>query len=144
MESGGKSIFSVMTRADWILIACSLMIAFFGIFMTFMWDGWFVKADSVRHAVIRMDNSVVKTIELDDRRELVKVSLGDGNEVVLEIDDGRIRVAPESGHCPLGHCIRTGWIHRFGQAIVCVPNKMVISIEGGSDVQSEALDGVVF
>lgn len=145
MESNRKYLLSVMTRADWVLIVCSLMIALLGIYATFMWDGWFVEASSARYAVVRVNNSVVKTIRLDENKgELVSISLGSDNEAVLEVDDGRIRVSDASHLCPLGYCARAGWINRVGEIIVCVPNKMVISIEGGSGVQSEALDGVVF
>jgi len=145
MEYGRKYLLSIMTPADWVLIMCLLAFALLGIYATFMWDGWFVEAGGTRHAVVRVEHGVVKNIRLDgNKKEIVRVPLGSDNEAILEVDEGKIRVSDESHHCPLGYCIRTGWVSRVGQSIVCVPNKMVISIEGGSGEPSEDLDGVVF
>jgi len=44
--------------------------------------------------------------------------------------------------CPLHICSQTGWIERPGELIACVPNKLVITIEGGKKPPSDALDGV--
>lgn len=56
--------------------------------------------------------------------------------VVLEHGDGAIRVlrAPCPGHL----CMRQGVVHRSGEKLVCVPSRVVVTIEGGSS----AMDGI--
>ncbi len=44
------------------------------------------------------------------------------------IKDGRVRVI--EAPCPLRLCMRRGWIRNKGEQIICVPNKVLIRIEG--------------
>lgn len=53
----------------------------------------------------------------------------------LEVREGRVRMVDSA--CPDKLCVRTGWISRPGESIVCLPNRVVIEIvggEGGPDV----------
>ena len=38
----------------------------------------------------------------------------------------------ETANCPDRVCVRSGYITKAGQSIVCVPNRLIISITGGS------------
>lgn len=42
--------------------------------------------------------------------------------------------------CPQGICSHVGWIEHPGDAIVCLPNRLVLTIVGGD--AAEMLDGV--
>ncbi len=54
-----------------------------------------------------------------------------GGQAVLEYGEGMIRISPDKpDFCPQRICIRMGWISRPGQTIVCVPNRMVITVLG--------------
>ena len=55
----------------------------------------------------------------------------------VEISEGRVRVVESP--CPNKLCIRMGWIERSGQAIVCLPNKVALTL-GGED--REGVDAV--
>ena len=44
---------------------------------------------------------------------------------------GRIRV--ESADCPDQVCVDQGWISDGTVPVVCLPNRLVIQIEGGGD-----------
>jgi len=48
---------------------------------------------------------------------------------VLEVERGRIRVS--KADCPDGICIRQGWRSGGLMPIVCLPNRMVVTFEGG-------------
>ena len=54
-----------------------------------------------------------------------------GNTNRVEIKDGRVRMIEAS--CPNHLCIRQGWISLEGQSIVCLPNKVVVRIEGSGN-----------
>jgi hypothetical protein len=56
----------------------------------------------------------------------------------LEISGGRVRMIDSA--CPDKLCVRSGWISRQGESIVCLPNRVVIEItggEGGPDVVNQ-------
>jgi len=60
-------------------------------------------------------------------------------EATIEARDGRVRILPMSeAVCPLGICWATGWIGRTGQSIVCLPNRIVITLRG----RAPLVDGV--
>lgn len=64
-------------------------------------------------------------------RALVRIPAGAGSEATLEIlETGKVRVVEST--CPDKVCVRTGWISRPGQAIVCLPNRIVVRIEGSA------------
>ena len=54
-----------------------------------------------------------------------------GNTNKIEIRDGRVRMLEAS--CPNHLCIRQGWIRFEGQSIVCLPNKVTVTVRGASD-----------
>lgn len=56
--------------------------------------------------------------------------------VVLEHGEGSVRVlrAPCPGHL----CMRQGVVHRSGEKLVCVPSRVVVTIEGGTS----AMEGI--
>ena len=62
----------------------------------------------------------------------------------LIIKDGRAYMAQAS--CPDGYCLgqhkSSGGINRSDQTIVCLPNKVVVSVTGGSSKDEELPDAV--
>lgn len=66
------------------------------------------------------------------------VVIGDEeNYNVLVISGGEAYI--EEASCPDNICVKSGKVSLEGQTIVCLPNKVAISIEGG---KSSGLDGV--
>ena len=47
-------------------------------------------------------------------------------KVVIEIKDKKVRVKESS--CPNQVCVKTGWIKRSGEIIVCAPNELTVRI----------------
>ncbi|MCS7231397.1 MAG: NusG domain II-containing protein [Elusimicrobiota bacterium] len=46
---------------------------------------------------------------------------------VIEIKNKKVRV--KTSNCPFQVCVHTGWISNAYQQIICIPNKIYISIE---------------
>ena len=66
--------------------------------------------------------------------------LGKDREYTVEDGDHRNtivirsgRVCMESANCPDQVCVRTGWIEYEGETIVCLPHKIVVSLNGGGN-----------
>ena len=51
-----------------------------------------------------------------------------GGTNTMVIEDGKVHM--EDAECPDKLCIHMGTISYTGQAIICLPNKLVITIEG--------------
>ena len=72
----------------------------------------------------------------EDAEELIVT--GYGGKSYLEISGGMVRMIDSA--CPDKLCVKTGWISRPGESIVCLPNRVVIEIksgEGGPDVVNQ-------
>lgn len=75
-------------------------------------------------------------IGLDQVKEPYTIDVGGKYTNQIEVEPGRIRVA--QADCPDQICVGMGWISGGGAPIVCLPNGLVIEIEGGQD----DIDGV--
>ncbi|MDO8880014.1 MAG: NusG domain II-containing protein [Coriobacteriia bacterium] len=110
-----------MTRADRIVIAVIAVVAVVS---------WPVvvsagAADATRVAIAGPGG--VTTRNLDSNEELAIV--GARGEVVVRIADGAVAVT--EADCPDHTCVRTGRISAPGSVIACVPNGVIVRIEGG-------------
>ncbi len=80
---------------------------------------------------------LVKKIHLDTVTTPYTFTVGDDNHYnVVSVEQGRICVSEAS--CPDHVCMKTGWISDGAVPIVCLPNELVIKVEGGA-----AADGSV-
>lgn len=111
------------TRNDFIFIgAVVLLCVFVGLaFYFFRADG-----DSVR---VSVDGEIYGEFSLNENRTVQIISEGGYN--VLVIENGRAYV--ESASCPDGICAAHKPISRDGESIVCLPNKVVITVNVGDD-----------
>lgn len=78
-------------------------------------------------AVIEVDNLPVQTILLDPSAEkrTIKVT-GVRGESIVEVDGQFVRMVDSA--CPDKVCVHAGRKSRPGDAIVCLPNRVVIKI----------------
>jgi hypothetical protein len=89
-------------------------------------------------AVISMDGKVIKTINLDTLTEPIKIEINGRYSQVIYAEQGRICFG--ESECPYKSCVKMGWISKRGSTAVCLPNRVIIKIEGTSD----ETDGVVY
>jgi hypothetical protein len=101
------------------------------------------KADTQnRNIVVRVDNKLEKSIPLDNQIEskIYKFMFSKGIGYV-EVKNGKVRMLEMYEKiCPNGICSDTGWIDKAYQSIVCLPNNIIVTIEGaeydGVDAQA--------
>ena len=84
------------------------------------------------NAVVYHNNHLYGVYSLSQEKV---IKIREGN--ILEITGGKIRMKEAS--CPDQICRKQGWIKSRGESIICLPNKVVITLEG----TEEELDGVV-
>ena len=72
------------------------------------------------------NNKLLATYTLNQK--ISKKINGTKGETEIIIDNGRARFA--SSPCPKKYCIHQAWINKANQTVVCIPNKISISIIG--------------
>ena len=89
-------------------------------------------------AVITLDGEVLDEIDLTQVQEPYSFTVTgkDGLTNTVLVGPGRIRV--EKADCPDQICVHQGYISDGSQPIVCLPNRLIIQIQGGGDALDAA------
>lgn len=116
---------------DKIIIAVLLILSFIpaGILMILESN------DENNSIVIKVDNKIVKEIPLNniDSSKIYEFNFKD-DVGYIEVDNGRVRMLEmDKEICPNAICSDTAWIDKRYQNIVCLPNKIIVTIEGNED-----------
>ncbi len=112
----------IFRKYDVIIIAVALVAAAMGFILTFF-------RPAGQYIDIAVDGEVVHTMPLaaDGRYELL------GNTVVVEGGAARMKWAD----CPDKLCVGHREVSRKGETIVCLPNRVTVTVRGGrSDVDA--------
>ena len=114
-----------------IILTVSLLLLSFG---SMAWTGRFYEGG--KHVVVEVDGKRVLELPLD--RDDVREVTGSLGKTVINIKDKEVFINKSA--CENKICIGMGHIHYAGEVIVCVPNRVFVTIKGnGGD---ESLDGV--
>jgi hypothetical protein len=115
-----------LTRGDKVLIGILLALSVASLFVirSIISSGDVAMVEVGGRPICRLDLTV-------DTRRSVQGPLG---ETVVEVRGGRVRIAESP--CPHQICVRTGWIERAGSMVVCLPNRVVVRVEGKSGVDA--------
>ncbi|MGE5580702.1 MAG: NusG domain II-containing protein [Bacillota bacterium] len=123
-----------LTRGDTLVIAGAVALALI------LWAGFyaFPRTAAELAAVVRVDGKEVARLPVTGGTISQKVVDIPRGVATISYGEGRVRVEPLDDHtCPNGICWKTGWVSRAGQSIVCVPNRMTVTLEGStSEVDS--------
>lgn len=87
---------------------------------------------------VRVSNRIVKTLPIGENGiYTVKGSIG---ESTFEIRNNKVRMT----HSPCSNkiCINEGWIEKISENIVCIPNKVTITLLNSSAVQNTQKNSV--
>lgn len=83
-------------------------------------------------ALVRLDGQIVHRLSLDHDQEITVI--GPAGETVIQVQNGRVRVLRSPGAQEI--CMRQGWIHKPGEALICLPNHVTIEIPGNSGIDA--------
>lgn len=79
-------------------------------------------------AKITQDGELIKEINLSELEKSETIVIEEPLHQVILAEKGRIRFYESD--CPNQTCVETGWLTKTGDKAVCLPNKVVITIEG--------------
>ena len=116
-----------MKKNDWILIAAVLCVAAICLGIHFF------AADSEQVMVeISVDGELFGQYRLDEEQT---IDINGTNR--LKIADGRADMI--WADCPDKLCVHQKAISRDGESIICLPNKLVVSVVGGEESKLDAV-----
>ncbi len=84
------------------------------------------------------DNDTIELYGLEEGRTYEKTYIGTLGDVVVEYENGRIRVVKETS--PQNICSKQGWTSSVYKPLVCLPNDFYITLESKEDT---GIDGEV-
>lgn len=90
------------------------------------------------YAIIKKGNEVISTINLSElkNRQTVKIS-GQYEETIIADNKG---ICFSEADCPDRECVKSGWITKPGQMLVCLPNRTLIKLVQGDRDLLEGVD----
>ncbi len=125
-----------MKKNDVILIAALLVVALLTAGGMRIWQ--MNNTKDTANVVVTIDGEVYGTYPLsEDRTE--RIEIPDGSYNILVISDGYADVTEAS--CPDLICVKHNHIRYSKESIVCLPNKVVVTVEGGEENE---IDGSTF
>lgn len=91
-------------------------------------------------ATVVLDGEAVAQYRLDQLTDPVTLTLDDAPyPLTIKAEPGRICI--DHSDCPSQDCVHTGWISKAGQQIICLPNRLVISLSGSETEDFDAVTG---
>ncbi|MBW2503080.1 MAG: NusG domain II-containing protein [Deltaproteobacteria bacterium] len=116
-----KPPWKFLTLADQLLIACLALLGVLGL-------AWSLSAPRGQRVMVSVSDRLVYLGSLD-KEDMVELS-GPVGKTVLTVDHqgARITAAP----CPLKVCMTMGPAVQQGDILTCVPNRVLVEIEGGA------------
>jgi len=92
------------------------------------------------YARIYLHGELRETVNLSEVTEPYRMTFqANGSLNIVEVEYSRIRIL--ESNCPSGACVRQGWISGGLIPIVCLPHRLVITLEG-DDINTD-IDAVV-
>ena len=120
---------SVLKIGDFIIIGILSLL----IILSFL--VYRILPDRGRSVFISVNGRQVYRLSLSTSREIsIKGPLG---ETRIHVEDGRVWVT--KAPCPHKICVKMGKISRSGEIIVCVPNRILIEVEGGEEREIDSI-----
>ena len=126
-------------KGDLVVVAVILVVVFSLLGMQAL-----PASSGARFLRVELDGEILDEIPFDETNEDSITVEFPGGEAEVEIVAGRVRVLPmPKDICPLGICSSVGWVERSGDAIVCLPNRLILTVVGGETNEVwDSLDGV--
>lgn len=116
-----------MKKNDWILVAVILVLAGVG-FLVYTGLG----RQSVGIVKVNVDGELFGTYLLEKEQE---IKINDTNYLLIK--DGQADMI--EADCPDQICVEHISISKNKETIVCLPNKVIVEIVGGEDVEIDAV-----
>ena len=120
-------------KGDAVAIALVIALALGLILLTGLLSG---KEENLQVQILQ-NGELIREMPLNIDAEIL---IGGDYVNTVVIRDGKAAITEST--CPGEDCVHSGWIHRSGRSIVCLPNRVEVRIAGGAD-GADDVDAVV-
>lgn len=97
----------------------------------------FFMAENGEELIVYQGSDVYGTYSLRENQKIEIVNQEKKLTNILVIEDGEAYML--SANCPDGLCMKQGKIKNSGDKIICLPNQIIVLIEGKKDLQYDAI-----
>ncbi len=118
------------TLADILLLAALIIISISGFI--------FIKEVFPHGTDVRIEVNGKPAYKLPLNNDAIIAVKGINGDTVVEIKNRKVRI--KESPCPNKICIHNGWMDRG--AVVCLPNRVTVFIEGSEDKENKAIDAI--
>ncbi|MBP2031871.1 hypothetical protein J2Z42_000536 [Clostridium algifaecis] len=117
-----------MKKADKIIAIIIVLLVIISTVGLFAYKNHSNTSDKI--ATIKQNGKIIKTIDLNNvsgtQEFTIKYNGIHYNKI--KVEKGKIAII--DADCPDKVCVKTGWLSETGQSSVCLPHKLIVSIEG--------------
>ena len=111
-----------MKKRD-VVFALLLILVFVSVFL-------FIRGGSEgTYITVSVDGVVEGSYILTEKEQIINI--GDGNVLTIINNEAYMSYA----NCPDGICIKKGKVSESGEDIICMPNRVIVRVEGGVMVE---------
>lgn len=147
----GEIAFKMMKLTLWDKLLITFILAASALGFTFN-TNLNASMESQKYLMVQVSGEIIMEYSFHkDTEEVLHISYQENEEqkAELEIGEGKVRMLPMSRDvCPRGICSETGWISRGHQSIVCLPNKIVITMRASTaekeHYENKKIDGITY
>jgi len=128
------------TKWDKIILGSLLFICVISTFYVYAMNN---TSNNNEKVIIQVQGQIIKKIPLNkyEKSKIYKFVFN-GNNGYVEIKNGAVRMLEmDRKICPKKICSLTGWVSKKYQVIVCLPNKIIVSIESAKDETLDSISG---
>jgi hypothetical protein len=118
-----------MNKSDIKLIAIIFILSL-SVFLSF----YLLKEKGNKIAVVYYKDNIVLEIDLSQEETKEYKVIGTNGDVIILHDSGKIKVIEETS--PKNLCSKQGFIKESFEAIICLPNEVVIKIEANDSLDT--------
>lgn len=112
-------------KGDWfaIILVTVLAVVVIAIFQNT------IQETKVKIVSVYQDGKLTRELPLD---EDLTFEVNGTYHNKIRIEKGKVAIV--ASDCPGTDCVHSGWIHRAGRSIVCLPNRVEIRVGGATEV----------
>ena len=111
-----------MKKRD-IIFALLLIVVFLSVFLIIR------GGEEGTYITVSIDGVLEESYTLTENEQVINV--GDGNVLTIINNEAYMSYA----NCPDQVCVKKGKVSKSGEDIICMPNRVIVRVEGGAGVE---------
>ncbi len=147
----GEIAFKIMKLTLWDKLLITVILAASALGFTFN-NNLNASMEGQKYLMVQVGGEIIMEYSFHkDTEKVLHIPYNENEEqkAELEISEGKVRMLPMSRDvCPRGICSEKGWISRGHQSIVCLPNKIVITMRTSTaekeHYENKKIDGITY